>query len=364
MPATPIHTLTHILRSFFHLHKTRLETMAVIIIGLCLSRTVNLAHLAQHFANAAKPASNYRRLQRFFAAIHFDSTLVARLLMRLAAVRPPWFLAMDRTNWYFGRKPINLLVLAIITRRVRLPILFMVLDKEGSSNAQECIQLLRSYLRIFSVGSIRAVLADREFAMNKLLEFMDENTIPFIVRLKANRYVLPQETKGAWRLQTLLRHQRRRQWHQRGRLKDARTALLHMHAKRLANGEWLIVATNTTLPNPLAAYRKRWGIECLFAHAKKRGFNCEDTHMTHPARLHTLLSLVALAMAWSQAIEREKRRHAATPSKPRGTRRVSSFRLGLQWLRAGICNHEKHIFTPWWRIRSLRPGRPTTKRVV
>ena len=63
-----IHTLTAILTRFFPLHKARLETMAVIIIGLCLSRTVNLGFLAQHFCNAALPASNYRRLQRFFQA--------------------------------------------------------------------------------------------------------------------------------------------------------------------------------------------------------------------------------------------------------------------------------------------------------
>ena len=63
-----IHAFAAVLTRFFPLHKIRLETMAVIIIGLCLSRAVNLGFLAQHFCNAALPASNYRRLQRFFQA--------------------------------------------------------------------------------------------------------------------------------------------------------------------------------------------------------------------------------------------------------------------------------------------------------
>jgi len=77
------------------------------------------------------PASNYRRWQRFFQVIRIDPATLARLLIRITRLRPPWHLALDRTNWRFGNTPINLLVLAILTRRVRLPILFIVLKKAG-----------------------------------------------------------------------------------------------------------------------------------------------------------------------------------------------------------------------------------------
>ena len=85
--------------------------------------------LAQHFCNAALPASNYRRLQRFFQAIRIDPATLVRLLIRIACLHPPWHLALDRTDWRFGNTPINLLVLAIVTRRVRLPVLFIVLPE-------------------------------------------------------------------------------------------------------------------------------------------------------------------------------------------------------------------------------------------
>ena len=49
----------------------------------------------------------------------------------------------------------------------------------------------------------------------------------------------------------------------------------------------------------LAAYRKRWAIECMFGDAKTRGLNLEDTRLTCPRKLDLLMALVALALAWA-----------------------------------------------------------------
>ena len=51
----------------------------------------------------------------------------------------------------------------------------------------------------------------------------------------------------------------------------------------------------------LAAYRKRWAIECLFGDAKTRGLNLEDTRLTAPRKLDLLMAIVALALAWPAA---------------------------------------------------------------
>lgn len=46
-------------------------------------------------------------------------------------------------------------------------------------------------------------------------------------------------------------------------------------------GERLNVISNRfSGPEMLELYKQRWGIELLFNHLKKRGFNLEDTHMT------------------------------------------------------------------------------------
>lgn len=72
---------------------------------------------------------------------------------------------------------------------------------------------------------------------------------------------------------------------------------LRCAAKRIKGGEMLIIATNLDdAGRDIDVYRKRWGIECMFADAKTRGLNLEDTHITDPDKLSTLLVLVALAV--------------------------------------------------------------------
>ena len=74
-----------------------------------------------------------------------------------------------------------------------------------------------------------------------------------------------------------------------------------MAATRLANGDLLVVATNTDPKTALAKYRRRWDIETLFAACKSRGFNLEDTHLVHPERIAKLMAVLALAFALAHA---------------------------------------------------------------
>jgi hypothetical protein len=67
----------------FDLSKTRLETLAVLLVGLANGRTVNLSHLASQFPGDAQHGSNYRRLQRFFQFVQLDSDIAARLVVRM-----------------------------------------------------------------------------------------------------------------------------------------------------------------------------------------------------------------------------------------------------------------------------------------
>lgn len=54
------------LSTHIDLGKSRLETLAGLIILLVNVRTVNLTHIASQFSSTAKVSSSYRRLQRFF----------------------------------------------------------------------------------------------------------------------------------------------------------------------------------------------------------------------------------------------------------------------------------------------------------
>ena len=43
----------------------------------------------------------------------------------------------------------------------------------------------------------------------------------------------------------------------------------------------MVVATNQSPQNEIMIYLMRWEIETLFSCLKERGFNFEDTQMTH-----------------------------------------------------------------------------------
>lgn len=91
----------------------------------------------------------------------------------------------------------------------------------------------------------------------------------------------------------------------------------------------LFVVSNRFQGNEaLKLYRRRWGIEGLFGHLKRKGFDLEATHMTDGAKLEKLFAVVVLAFlfsfAWGSHLRTTKRKTS------RHSKRKSLFRLGLE----------------------------------
>ena len=68
----------------------------------------------------------------------------------IAAVLPKgrWVLALDRTEWKVGNKPVNLLVLAVVHAGCAVPLFWSVLDKPGASDTQERKDLLQRFVTL------------------------------------------------------------------------------------------------------------------------------------------------------------------------------------------------------------------------
>ncbi|TPM71674.1 IS4 family transposase [Mesorhizobium sp. B2-3-3] len=353
MPTT-IHTaLIETLSRHFALRNSRLETLTVLIIGLVQGRTVNLSHVASHFPGVAQHGSNYRRLQRFFQSIRLDQALVAQIVVRMLNLSRPKYLALDRTNWRVGCKDINILMLAIVTRRFRVPLLWSVLDHQGNSNSGQRIELMQRYLSLFGAASIELLLADREFIGVDWVKFLMENKVPFAIRVKAGQRVALADGR-LWTINSLLRKRRESRAIStfQASLPDA-TATLSFAAKWIdgrkgQEGEWLVVMTNN--PNAKAAiraYKNRWAVECLFADAKTRGFNIEDTRMTAPDKIDTLTAILAIAITWAYRCATHTMGMKAIKRKVHGRRQKSWFRTGLDTLRAWINFAPQNAIRAW-----------------
>jgi Transposase DDE domain len=360
MPHRAITTLQQTLGPHVGLSKSRLETLCLIVVGMVSARTVNLSHLACERPSTALVASTYRRLQRFFQHVRLGADWSAPLVVGLLGLDGPWLLALDRTQWKLGTRDVNILVLAVVTPRARVPLIWSVLDNNGgNSDSGERIALMRRYLAIFGAASIRLLLADREFVGRAWMNFLNENNIPFAIRMK-EKLIVTTEDGRRLALGSALRKCRG--------VRTFRAALgaalghdqahplwLNFAARRLDDGALLIVASNTPARAALAAYRKRWAIECLFGDTKSRGFNLEDTRLVTPRKLALLLGLVALAVAWAARTAAILLGRKAPARKSHGYLAKSWFRIGFDQLRRLLRHDPLAAAEPWLGFASATP---------
>jgi hypothetical protein len=354
MPHRAITTLQQTLRPHVDLGKSRLETLCLIVVGMVSARTVNLSHVACERPTGVLVASTYRRLQRFFQHVRLGQDWSAPLVAGLLGGSGPWRLALDRTRWKLGARHVNILMLAVVTRRARVPLMWSVLDNNGgTSDSGQRIALMRRYLAIFGAASVRLLLADREFVGLEWMNFLHENNVPFAIRVKEKLLVTTEDGRRLT-LGSLLRKCRgvrtfRAAFDHDDARHETRTPLwLNFAARRLKDGKLLIVASNTPARAALATYRKRWAIECLFGDTKSRGLNLEDTRLVTPRKLDLLLGLVALAVAWAARTAAILVGRKAPPRKTHGYLAKSWFRIGFPPPQ-NFLRHPRRPIEPGWR---------------
>jgi len=345
------------------LSNSRRETLSLLTLAMLSARTTNLSVLACERSASASTASTYRRLQRFFQHADPGEDWAAPVVAALAELKGPVTLILDRTNWKAGRKEINLLVLAAATRRRRVALMWTVLDRPGNSGAPERIALMERYIARFGKESVGLLLADREFIGTDWFNWLIRNDIPFAIRLRGTHRATTAEGRNG-SLERLLAGPGGRR---RATLTlDAMASHgapgpeLSVRAKRPRGREPVIVATNRLRLDALAAYRKRWAIECLFADAKRRGLNFEDTRLTCPRKLALLTAIVAIAIAWASATGQRVVGRLRLPRKVHGYPAKSVFRIGFERLRRMLRTDAIRSLDVW---KTLLPP-PNAKRVV
>ncbi|MFP1646773.1 IS4 family transposase [Pontitalea aquivivens] len=317
------------------LGKSRLETLCLLLLGMISARTVNLTHIATERPGRAKVASTYRRLQRFFQHVVLPEDWAVGLVVALIGRPQKWYLCLDRTNWKIGKADVNILVLAVVTEKFRVPLMWSLLAHCGNSTTAQRIDLMRRYLARFEASTVRMLLADREFIGQEWFAFLKDHGIPFAVRLKEEQII---RVDG--------RELSLRSWLSRCKGERGFTAVLpakaghpdielHFGARRIKGGELLVVASSLPASGGriLRYYRKRWFIECLFADSKTKGLNIEDTRLTlaHKLSLLVAITAIAIALVCRAAVKRLGQKYPAR--KKHGYCERSWFRTGFDELR-------------------------------
>ena len=322
-----------ILTKYYPYHQSRINFIAAYILALVKTATVNGTHLAVALNGKAQPSSNYRRIQRFFASFEFDFTDCARFVLSLLPVKSGYLLALDRTEWKFGSRWINIHTIGIVFGSMAFPVVWQVVPAKGNSNVLERVDLIKRLLKVIPPETIKALLADREFIGNEWLEYLNDKGIPFCIRIKQNaRVQRGDRTIPVHRLFANLRPRTARSLAKPQFLYQQQLCLAGM---KLHN-EYCIVASNQTDFPILDLYKERWSIENLFSIFKSRGFYLEETHMTEPARIEKLIALltIALVFVWKTGEYVSSLRPIII--KKHGRKAQSVFRAGLDQLRTAL----------------------------
>jgi len=112
---------------------------------------------------------------------------------------------------------------------------------------------------------------------------------------------------------------------------------LYVSALGLKDGELLIIVSPVYNPKSVAEYALRWEIETLFSCLKGRGFNFEDTRLTHPNRVKKLVAVLAVSFCWCY-LTGEWKNDEVKPIvlKNHGRLSKSLFRYGLDFIQLAI----------------------------
>ncbi|MGH9807284.1 MAG: IS4 family transposase [Terriglobia bacterium] len=321
------------------LSTTRRETLSWLALLVMQHGTISLWRLAAYVATAAQTASVQRRFYRFFQYVRLDGTHSARVVVELLGLTgKPWVLAIDRTNWDFGKTTINILMISVAWNGMGIPLLWMLLPTAGNSNTSERTQLLDRLRAAFPDLKIAALMGDREFIGDAWMAYLQRDNIAFILRLRENQFVL-RAGYVAMPISAIARHLKVRDTMivkgscRLGGGNEPRSAPVRLAVMRLASGELLALACSGRPRHALVRYRQRWTIETMFGNLKTKGFVLEATHLTDPDKLATLLALMAFAVALAVKTGVAMARLHPIPIKKHGRRAWSLFALGLNMLR-------------------------------
>lgn len=314
-------------------NKARLDCMTSLVQGILHTRNVNLARIAASDkiddGSEATESSKYRRFQRFFSDFEMPLEDLSRLIRRKIPKPPEGFtLSMDRTNWKFGKKHINVLTVGINVGSVCIPLVWKVLPqstKNGNSNSRHRQWVIRRVLQVLPVQEIRVLLMDREFCGDEWLKWLDDHGIGFVLRIRKNTIVGDRAA------------------HEYKRKPEDRVEVwgipLYFGGKVEKGKRIYVVSNRFKGKEALETYRKRWGIEQLFSHLKKRGFNLEDTHLTDKKKVERMMGLVSvsflLSYGWGLHLRTYEKQTVYY-------RRKSHYNYGLGRLTTMVTAPQKH----------------------
>ena len=326
-------------KSLLPWHPARIETIAMMMVGMIQLKTVNLRVIARSMGSSSLIDSRHKRLKRFFAKFEFSQHEISKLIANWLLPKGKWILCIDRTNWKFGKTHINILMISVAQKSgLSIPLIWKILPKAGNSNTEERIQIMTCFIDIFGSERIEYLAADREFIGQKWFKWLKDKEIPFRIRIKANFLARRPD-----RVHSLKNYRY-------FSIREGESMVLNKHrimwgipvylSCYRSGSERVIIASDQYTLSALKDYSFRWKIETLFQAFKGRGFDLESTHITKTERLDRLVSILVLSYCWAYNSGFWRNENKPIKKLKHGRMAQSIFSYGMEWLSDQLFSHQ------------------------
>ena len=320
-----------------YLTQSQLITLKMLVWLLQHQKQVRIERLAATLPLPIQQNSRRRHLQRFLnldalSVVLLWFPLIEEILKRHFKLQSQLVIALDRTQW----KENNVLMVSAIYKKRALPIFWVLLEKDGSSNLAEQQKVLRPVIRLLKKYKL-VVIGDREFHSIELASWLQQEKVSFVLRQKKDT-TFREKRRSFQPLSSNSIHPGIRLFYTdinltqkigKGRFN------LGVYWKRKYRGKqedeaWYLLTNLPDLRTAIKIYSQRFGIEAMFRDCKTGGYNLEGSK-AHPDRLVRLILLIALAItsAWLQGertvLQRQQSYVCRPQEKGRTTRRHSNF---------------------------------------
>ena len=300
--------------------------------------------------------SRRRHLQRFLnldalSVVLLWFPLIEEILKRHFKSGTQLIIALDRTQW----RENNVLMVSAIYKKRALPIFWVLLEKEGSSNLVEQQKALRPVIRLLKKYKL-VVVGDREFHSIELASWLQGQNVSFVLRQKQST-TFRAKRRSFQPLSSINIHPGIRQFYTNINLTQ-KAGFGHFNLavywKRKYRGKqedeaWYLLTNLPDLKTAIKIYSQRFGIEAMFRDCKTGGYNLEGSKAS-PDRLVRLILLIAISLtsAWLQGqrtqLQRQQPYICRSQEKGRTRKRHSNFWIGLYGQNWIVAFHECQVW--------------------
>lgn len=325
-------------------NRARVRTFVWMMVGMMLSRSIHLSHIARKIPSEGQQTSIVKKLSRLLQngalrVREWYSPVATELLQEVVASGQSVRLIIDGTKVGGGHR---LLMVALAYRRRSLPIAWTwVKGSRGHSLATTQCALFAYVRTLLPAGVCVLVVGDSEFGSVELMRHFNQWGWDYVLRQKGRTLLSQQENELWQRFDALLQQPGQARWlvkvHFTQRFAFAVNLLAYWQPGE--KHPWLLATNLDTGQQTLAAYRRRMWIEEMFADFKRHGFDLESTHVRHFLRLSRLTLLVALLYLWCVAFGATMIKCGLRYLVDRSDRRdLSIFRIGLDMIERCLTN--------------------------